>query len=177
MDVFLKAIETSQANQCDNNKETTSKMTLVDNKSDSYNPILVFDQRPPQSCLVDNWFTMSVYCYNNAIKELQAVAYDNEGEIFPFIQPETSKDSEPNLAIAYVDNNNKATFKIKFVCESKKPWLHIGIHSRQESGISEKCLLKSPPIKLYSTLQRPLDDKRGSSEYFHIHQWPSKTRY
>jgi hypothetical protein len=60
--------------------------------------------------------------------------------------------------VVSVDKSHKATFRVKFVSGSKGAWLHVGICIPNRS---DKCLLKSPPIKVQTNRsKRPRDSKK-----------------
>lgn len=155
MDLVLQAIETSEG-LGNSNSHSNSPFS---NDPDAPPP-LSFEQRPPQWCIVEKWFTMKVVCYDDSIKELEAVVYNrNDGDIIRDIQAEKgfTNDSKGRRAIVSVDKDKKATFKLKFLNGSKGAWLEVGFHASAQ----DKCLLKSPPIKVQTNRsKRPRDSKK-----------------
>jgi len=149
MELFLRAIESS--NGFDSSDE---ELDITQSE-----PTLSFISRPPQWCIVDKWFTMQINCTDKNINELEALVYNTEGNIlYDVLQPEHTNDKEGKKVIVTVDSSRRATFRLKFINGSKGAWLHIGIlHTKQP----DKCLLKSPPIKVQTNRsKRPRDNRR-----------------
>jgi len=149
MDLFLKAIESSNGfEDSDDELETQNE------------PTLSFAVRAPQWCIVDKWFTMQVNCSDKNISELEAFVYNSEGHVVQdVLQPEQTNDKDGKRVIVSIDQIRRvATFRLKFVNGSKGAWLHIGIHHFKQP---DKCLLKSPPIKVQTNRsKRPRDSRR-----------------
>jgi len=149
MELFLKAIESSNGfDDSDDDLDITQS-----------EPALSFISRPPQWCIVDKWFTMQINCTDNSLTELEALVYNSEGHILhEVLQPEHTMDKESKRVVVTIDPARKATFRLKFVNGSKGAWLHIGIHNTKNP---DKCLLKSPPIKVQTNRsKRPRDNRR-----------------
>lgn len=155
MELFLQAIERKEGVDTNGEKQDA-------NQDSSFEPCpsLSFEQRPPQWCIVDKWFTMIVICNDESIKELEAHVYDSDGNTVQELQSEENftNDKERIRAIVFVDKYHKATFKLKFLNGSRGEWLYIGLHN---VGQPDKCLLKSPPIKVQvNRSKRPRDTKK-----------------
>lgn len=151
MDLFLKAIES-------HSQEESPRMPLPNKEEEKNETVLSFDERPPQWCIVDKWFTVRVYCHDQRYKKLEIFLYNMEG--LPVHNALCCDDGthEGRRAISTVDKNNIANFRLKFVSGSKGAWLFLGIHPQ---GQPEKCLLKSPPIKVQTNRsKRPRDSKK-----------------
>jgi len=130
--------------------------------------LFYFDERPPQWCIVDKWFSMGVLCTDRSIKELEAVVYNTDNEVVKDVEPEVSNvihDKRVVVSLYEVPKTNlyRAVFRMRFVNGSKGAWLHIGIHKTSEEG-PLKCLLKSPPIKVQTNRsKRPRDTKKRAT--------------
>jgi hypothetical protein len=126
---------------------------------------LVFDLRPPQWCIVDKWFTMRVVCNDDNTKEVEAVVYNREGETIRDVECDRTIAKDKNKIVVAVESILRgdqpirvATFRVRFTEGSKGSWLHIGFHGTTQP---EKCLLKSPPIKVQTNRsKRPRDSKK-----------------
>jgi len=142
-------------------------------------PALSFEQRPPQWCIIDKWFTMSVIVNDPSIRELEAILYSNDGEVIrDTAEAEYTNDEEKKKIIVSADDSQRAVFKVRFTENSGNSGqthglLYVGIHSvqtitdpttsMQQFNTSEKCLLKSPPIRVQSNRsKRPRESKSKS---------------
>eukprot|EP01117_Protostelium_nocturnum_P015934 TRINITY_DN6208_c0_g4_i1.p1 TRINITY_DN6208_c0_g4~~TRINITY_DN6208_c0_g4_i1.p1 ORF type:complete len:845 (-),score=290.55 TRINITY_DN6208_c0_g4_i1:548-3082(-) len=176
MDAILEAIESKSENSSSVNSSQSSDMTHLNGSQSEVNgtePVLFFDERPPQWCIVDKWFTMTVLCSDHNIQELEAIVYNSESEIVKDVEPEISEiktignddKSRSKRIIAPLYNVPKsdmyrAVFRMRFTNGSKGQWLHIGIHMAS-SNSTTRCLLKSPPIKVQTNRsKRPRDTKK-----------------
>lgn len=162
MDVFLKAIESSQELSMDMDKLAAPAR---DSPSSLCDKTLSFDLRPPQWCIVDKWFTMRVVCHDDTIKEIEAIVYNREGEIIRDVECDRLIAKDKSKIVVAVESILKgdvpvkvATFRVRFTEGSKGTWLHIGFHA---SNKPDKCVLKSPPIKVQTNRsKRPRDSKK-----------------
>jgi len=147
MESILQAIESSGDFDASLTKEATT---------------VSFAFRPPQWCIVDKWFSMQVLCSDDSIKDLEAFVYNSESNIVQeVLQAEFSNDKQGKRAIVSTDSSHKATFRVKFTTGSKGAWLHIGI---AHVNRPDKCLLKSPPIKVQTNRsKRPRDNKKKAN--------------
>eukprot|EP01118_Nematostelium_gracile_P011536 TRINITY_DN410_c0_g1_i1.p1 TRINITY_DN410_c0_g1~~TRINITY_DN410_c0_g1_i1.p1 ORF type:complete len:808 (+),score=164.21 TRINITY_DN410_c0_g1_i1:196-2424(+) len=162
MEFFIEAIERSEGGTSKEGEEKKGGNISVADAS----PSVSFDLRPPQWCTLDKWFTTTLHCFDENIKELEAVVFDAEGHIvkdFSDLVSEdkftTDKNGSRNL-VTVNPQTHKATFRMKFTNGSRGAWLLIGFVNPFQS---EKCLLKSPPIKVQSNrIKRPREARKSS---------------
>ena len=146
MDLFLKAIETSEDFQERMNIDSTQSPNSTENEV-----TLLFESRPPQWCLVDKSFSMVIAINGeHRFTELEAVLYSKEGEIIQdFLECFNTLDKSNKKMIVSVESN-RATFKLKF-CNGKEDFVNIGVIGKANQ--KQKCMLKSPPIKVIHYFQ------------------------
>lgn len=141
MDLFLKAIETSEDFQ-----ERMNIDSPATTQTSGIEPTLSFENRPPQWCIVEKPFSITVAINgDHKLGELEAVLFSNEGEVLEkLLQCQNSIDSTGKRILANIESN-RASFNLKFI-GGREGLVNIGILGKVNQ--TQKCMLKSPPIKV-----------------------------
>lgn len=107
MDLVIQAIETSELRTKENIElnisEINNKNIYDKNNYENNEPIIQFEKKPPQWCIVDKWFTMKVLCYDNNIKNLEVIVTNNENEKINYIQSEIKNKQDNDRIIEPLD--------------------------------------------------------------------------